>query len=110
VSIEIIPLAILLTGGPIIQRAPNVDVGLFWANHAAALVLLIALGGWVVILIAKLPDSLRLLFEFDFSAEELTVIGIALLAGLLLPGWMWALVLIVVMLITSSALLLQRIE
>jgi outer membrane protein assembly factor BamB len=110
VSIGIVPLVILLTGDPIMERAPNVDVGLFWTNHAAALVLLIALGGWLAILIAKLPDSLRALFEFDSSTEELTVIGIALLAGVLLPGWMWALLLIVVMLIASSTLLLQRIE
>jgi hypothetical protein len=110
VSIGIVPLVILLTGGPIMERAPNIDVGLFWANHAAALVLLIALGGWLAILIAKLPDAVRVLFEFDASAEGLTVIGIALLAGVLLPGWMWALLLIVVMLIASSAQLLQRVK
>ena len=110
VSIGIVPLVILLTGRGIMARAPDVEVGLFWTNHAAALGLLIALGGWLAILIGKLPDLLRALLVFDFSADEWTITGIALLTGLLMPGWMWTLLLIVVMLIASSAVLLQRVE
>ena len=90
--------------------APNADVGLFWTNHAASLGLLMGFGVWLAVLIWKLPDSLRAFFEFDFSGEERVVIGIAFLAGLLVPGWMWALLLVVAMIMASSAVLVQRVE
>ncbi len=106
----LVPASILLTGRALMGSAPNADVGLFWTNHAASLGLLMGFGVWLAVLIWKLPDSLRAFFEFDFSGEERVVIGIALLAGLLVPGWMWALLLVVTMIMASSAVLLQRVE
>jgi hypothetical protein len=104
-----VPAAVLLAGRAIMDRAPNVDVGIFWTNHAAALGLFIVLGVWLALLIWKLPDALRQALAFDFPAEEWIVAGIAILAGLLLPGWMWALLLVPALILASAAPLLQRV-
>jgi hypothetical protein len=108
-SVGIVPAVILLTGRAIMDRTPNTSLGLFWTNHAAAPALLISLGVWLAIPIGRLPDALRDSLSLDFSVEEATIIGIALLAGLL-PGWMWTFLLIVATMIAGSALLLQHIE
>jgi hypothetical protein len=106
----IIPITILLAGEPIMSSGLKTEVGIFWTNRAAALVLLVWAAVWLALLLSKLPGSRRSSLNLDASSDEITLVVIAILAGILLPGWMWALLLIVAMGIASSAYLLQRID
>jgi hypothetical protein len=106
----IAPITILIASQTIMRSDLTTEVGIFWTNRAAALALLVGAVVWLALLFWKLPDSRRPSLNIAVSSDEITLAVITVLAGLLLPGWMWALLLIVAMSIASSTHLLQRLE
>ncbi len=108
--VAIVPIAVLIAARSLMNGDLEAGIGIFWTNRAASVAVFGGFALWLALLIANMPPTLKPDWKFNASNDEMVMMIVAILAGLLLPGWIWAVLLILVLAVFASTPLLHRVR